>query len=413
MIAVRALEQLCSLEVGTTLVVMSLLTLWYHIRYVKSTWRLTANSSGSASPKYTTTDHESTPGTEAHGLDDSAAVCWQRRDGKYKHCALLAGGIKSGPPPRYSLADLDLPMPELLDGEREGLEALSRSLADVPSGRRDGATLIRFLRARKGDVHKAADYYRQARRYRDSIDLDGVDERWNLEVFERCFAPWWARGGVVGHSHEGGIVGWERFGRCGLADVIEHVPWEVLQKLDAVHMVRVLAAFEEDSMRRRDWLGKAILVLDLEGLRWKDCSRKAIRTYGKLVEARDMLMPNTLKHIFLIMAPRWISTAWDFAKYVLDPQTRAKVEIVSGQSQSLDVLRRYMPDAAIPAYIGGGLRPEGDPECRLILGSPGRLPLEAVERLLELQRHVSERGGGIPRREEKGLGKVGWCCVCR
>mmetsp|Transcript_117147 Transcript_117147/g.318033 ORF Transcript_117147/g.318033 Transcript_117147/m.318033 type:complete len:149 (+) Transcript_117147:68-514(+) len=147
---------------------------------------------------------------------------------------------------------------------------------------------------------------------------------------------------------------------------------------------------------------------------------KAIRTYGKLVEARDMLMPNTLKHVFLIRAPRWTSMAWDVAKHILHPQTRAKVEIVSGQSKSLDVLRRYMPDAAIPAYMGGGLCPGRDPECRLILGSIGRLPLEAVERLLELHRQgvergdkEPERGGSIPRRGEKNLGIVLSCCVCR
>ena len=86
-------------------------------------------------------------------------------DGLYKVLALQGGDLGCGRPPQYSLTDLDLPLPELLPGERDGLEALTFRLAD-DQGRKDGATLIRFLRARKGNVERAADYYRDARRYR-------------------------------------------------------------------------------------------------------------------------------------------------------------------------------------------------------------------------------------------------------
>merc|ERR1719203_865364 len=99
-----------------------------------------------------------------------------------------------------------------------------------------------------------------------------------------------------------------------------------------------------------------------------------------------MLMPCTLKHCLLIRAPKWFAFSFNAVKMlVLDPVTQEKVQIVSGDKPSLELLRRYMRDDVIPAYLGGELRTNGDPECKLLLGnSSGSVPPEAVSRFHQL-----------------------------
>lgn len=103
-------------------------------------------------------------------------------------------------------------------------------------------------------------------------------------------------------------------------------------------------------------------------------------------------MPNTLKHIFIIRAPKWFSMAWNTIKYVMEADTRKKVEIVSGGEQSLALLRKHMSDDSIPAYLGGKMHTQGDSECKLILGSSYNRPMpqEALSAFFS----ALERGDG-------------------
>lgn len=351
-----------------------------------------------------------------------AAYSWARQHGRFKHTALRQDPFADAPRPAYSLVNLDLPLPPLeSQEERAGLKELSMRVTDLkaPGERTDLATLLRFLRARKGKADAAEAYLREALRYRAEMDIHRMETHWDLKAYDGCFAPWWVRGGIIGHSLEGGIVGFEKFGACCFPQLLQQLPFAALQKLDAMHMVRTLAAFEEDSMRRRVPLGNAILILDMDGLGFEDCKPSVARAYGKLVKYRDMLMPNTLKHVLLIRAPRVFSVAWSMTKNFLDPVTRDKVEVVSGDAKSLAMLRKYISDDIIPAYLGGKLCIDGDPECGKFLGASAtdRVPQDAIDHLLELVHNSDEksllqtRNGSDLLAEEVGCFSA--CCGSR
>jgi len=349
----------------------------------------------------------------ANPKDSGHAGCdWAGCNGRYKHCALRSDPFApDASPPKYSLVNLDLPVPPLAPGEEEKLQAFEEEVADLTSaGRRtDRATLLRFLRARKGDVNAADAYFRKALEYRDSLDLHEMETTWNLDAYDGYFLPWWVRGGIIGHGLNGEIVGFERFGESHFPELLRSVPWPVMQRLDASHMVRTLAAFEEDALRTQRPLGNAILVIDLQGVGWKDMSPQVARAYGKIVSYRDMLMPNTLKNILLIRAPAVFATGWSMVSAFLDPVTRDKVQIVSGAQQSLALLRRYLSNDIIPAYLGGGRSIEGDPECKQLLGNSGPVPREAVTRLLEL---VAEGPGRCSLPDASPERTPTACCFC-
>eukprot|EP00427_Karlodinium_veneficum_P061470 CAMPEP_0169374112 /NCGR_PEP_ID=MMETSP1017-20121227/37360_1 /TAXON_ID=342587 /ORGANISM="Karlodinium micrum, Strain CCMP2283" /LENGTH=416 /DNA_ID=CAMNT_0009472861 /DNA_START=64 /DNA_END=1311 /DNA_ORIENTATION=- len=382
-LSLHIVERLPCLEIPVT--VALLLPVAFTLQYLffcRKTCRATLKQNH---PRYEN-GFDATASTSKH-LDASEYALSQKH-GKYKHCCLRLDAFASEYPPSYSLSNLELPIPELSSEERSNLRALSIKLHDLEGThhRTDDATLLRFLRARKGNVSAAEVYFRKSLAYRDEMMIPHMETTWNLEAYERCFAPWWCRGGIVGYSLKGGIVGWERFGICCFPQLLEAVPWTILQKLDTVHMVRTLAAFEEDSMRRGEWLGKAILVVDLDGMNLNMCKPSIAKRFGQLVEYRDMLMPNTLENIFVIQAPKAFSAAWSMVKHFLDPGIQEKVQIVSGPTESLALLRRYMSNAFIPGYLGGGLHVNGDPQCCQILGSDSRAPIprDAIAKLLEL-----------------------------
>mmetsp|Transcript_355 Transcript_355/g.1126 ORF Transcript_355/g.1126 Transcript_355/m.1126 type:complete len:433 (-) Transcript_355:113-1411(-) len=335
-------------------------------------------------------------GREADGASTdtgSAAACWARGDGRLKYRILRPDPGVPEYPPRFSLANLELTLPSLAEGEAAALKVLAASLADLRGGgrRTDDATLLRFLRARKGNVQAAGRYFREAELYRDELDLQRMDTHWNLEAYERCFAPWWARGGIMGLGLKGQVVGLERLGRSCFPQLLEALPWKVLQRLDALHTVRVLAAFEEDALRRSHPIENNILILDLDGLGKNFCTLKVLRAYARLVAYRDMLLPCTLGHVLVIRAPKVFSALWVVLGPLIDPGIREKVQIASGDEQSLAMLRKYIGDETIPAYLGGALKVDGDPECRAILGSSSRGPVPA-EALARLEAAVAGKG---------------------
>lgn len=331
-----------------------------------------------------------------------AEKCLARGHGRYKHCVLTPGPYPKKPPV-YSLENIHLPLPAILKaGEAAGLVALSASLADVTEYRTDELTKLRFLRARKGNVAAADAYYRKACAYREELDLNRLETHWNLEAYDKCFAPWYPRGGIIGHSKTGSIVGFERFGCCCFPELVKQLPLDVLLRLDACHVNRILAAFEEDSMRTGVPIIEATtLIMDLEGVGYDMCSMQVIQAFGKIIEGRDMLLPNCLKHIFIIRAPKVFSVLFSMAKHVVDATTREKVQMASSAEESLKLLQKYIPNESIPGYLGGGLNFHGDPFCQELLGDATMevAPPDAVARLMAV---IAGSDDSIPAVKERG-----------
>mmetsp|Transcript_46366 Transcript_46366/g.110409 ORF Transcript_46366/g.110409 Transcript_46366/m.110409 type:complete len:440 (+) Transcript_46366:103-1422(+) len=339
-----------------------------------------------------------------------AQSAWAQGFGRFKHCGLRPEPLSSSEPPAYSLEPQDLPLPQLSEEERAGLAALSQRVTDMTHCRRDKGTLLRFLKARKGDVVAAEAYFRKAMRY--WCDIGGpnfFNGGMKLEAYEQCLSPWWLSGGLLGHGRRGEVVALERLGRCSFAKMFETFPMEDLKKLDAVHLLRSLAAMEEDGLRTGRPLGGSIYVIDLHGIKSENFRPSVLKKYGKLVECRDMLAPCLLGQVFVVRAPRAFSATWSVVKRFLDPMTQEKVKIVSGRKASLELLRKYMDDSIIPAYLGGGLIVNGDPECRSLLAPGGPIPSEAIDRFFALtngRRNSAIFGGDAARERKSSSGPI-------
>lgn len=336
-------------------------------------WRKTANFER----RYSQTD-----------VVDDAQTCWNFDYGRYKYTGLRPEPLEEAEPPHpLTLEDADqLQLPELREGEDVKLQELEDLVEDLRLQRRhrvDRCTLLRFLRAEKGKVVKANKKMREAIAWIEENDVLNAIDTWNLEAYEKCLAPWWLSGGFLGHGLHGEPVALERLGRCSWPKLSNRLDFEVLKKLDIIHCRRCLAALEEDSVRRGVPFSGVTLVIDLKGFKWSDAQFSAAWTLSKMVACRSHLLPETCHRILFVRVPTPFAKAWSMFSYLLDPGTIAKVQMAT-ESETISLLRKFIGDEVIPAYLGGQRHTEGDPYCRKLLAPGGFPPEEALQRLERL-----------------------------
>lgn len=323
---------------------------------------------------------------------EEAERCWANSYGRFKFCGLRENPTADIPPPTYSLVPLNLPIPVLSADQAATLEIFTRNVQDLADAgaRVDQATLLRYLRAKKFQLQKAETLFRKAMQWRKDNDLDRIATHWDLEAYERTLAPWWLSGGIIGVGLQGQPVALERIGRCKWPHMCDALPFEVLQKLDAVHCMRCLAAVEEDSLRRGVPFTGTTLVVDLHGFGWDQAQPRAAYMLSQMTTARTLIMPETVKELLFIRTPQAFVYAWSAFGHLLDPNTKHKVQMAT-EADTLPLLRKYLRDDQIPGYLGGSFCHNGDPECRQVLAPGGFPPEAALNRLRHLLATANQR----------------------
>ncbi|ETE60225.1 SEC14-like protein 2, partial [Ophiophagus hannah] len=80
--------------------------------------------------------------------------------------------------------------------------------------------------------------------------------------------------------------------------------------------------------------------------------------------------PESLKHLFVIKAPKLFPIAYNMVKHVLSEDTRRKLIILGANWK--EVLQKYIDPAEIPVIYGGTLTdPDGNPKCESKFMSDG------------------------------------------
>jgi hypothetical protein len=346
--------------------------------------------------------------------DNEAQVYWASGYGRHKYLGLHQNPLAQSKPSDYSLAPLDIMLPELSLEQKDKLTALSYRVLDlttIGSIRTDPCTLLRYLRARKGNVEQAEILLREAAKFRQKHDINRVFTHWNLEAYEQCLAPWWLSGGWAGHGRNGEPIAFERLGRCNFSKLTDQLPFEDLLKLDILHSCRSLAAVEDDAIRRGMPLIPVIVVMDLQGFGPDQIKFGAMRKLAQLVESRSLLLTEVTGKIIAVNAPPAAAKAWALLKHLLDPGTAAKVEVVA-KADTHRVLLEHMEEHVIPAYLGGTMHVEGDPECRKVLAPGGLPPPDALSRFRALL-DASDQENDVPmwkRRDARKVPRWRFCC---
>jgi len=304
--------------------------------------------------------------------------------GRFKYCGLRDNPMDPSGPPQYSLEPLGLKYPGMTSDEEQNLASLHQLVADLIQScpRLEDDRLYRALRWAGGNVKLAAQQLRQADKFRREHDMDRALSQWDLEAYEECLKPWWVSGGFLGHGREGQPVAYERLGACNWPRLCKQLPWDLIQKLDVVHIQRCIAAVEEDALRRGGEHRGLLYIIDVQGFGWDQVQLTGARLFAKLAEGRVLFLLDMAEHILVINAPPAFQKAWAMFKYLLDKGTADKVQLMG--TDYLPLLLKYMSEDEIPGCYGGRRSIDGDLDCRQVLAPGGPIPASVRARLQKM-----------------------------
>jgi len=356
-------------------------------------WLARSNCSGEAEA-----NQEQMPATlSPKGTRDSEVLeNSSKGHGRYKYCGLRDDPFERSEAPGSGLTRIELRRPDLGMEQSKKVSALLERVSDLKgAGYRQGyftdpSTLVRYLRARNGNVAEAEKLLRDTVKWRTKHDIDQLFTHWNLAAYEECLKPWYLSGGLFGHGRSGHPVAYERLGRAKYAKLTAMIPFDLMLKCDIVNCERIVAALEEDAMRRQVPLSQFLVVMDLDGFGWNDMRYSVARTVARLTENRTLLLTEFTAKVLVVRASSAAVRTWSLFKHLLDPGTAAKVEVVTAE-KTPQMLRKYIDDASIPGFLGGSKCIDGDPECRAVLAPGGLPPQKAVDKLHALVREEGQR----------------------
>ncbi|EME40166.1 hypothetical protein DOTSEDRAFT_74855 [Dothistroma septosporum NZE10] len=241
----------------------------------------------------------------------------------------------------------------------------------------DDETLLRYLRARKFIPKDAFGQFKDTEDWRQENQLDKLYETIDVNEYEqtrRLYPQWTGRRDkrgipfyvfevanldakeVTAYANDS-----DRKKKKGDKDATVDIKSKVPRK-----MLRLFALYENlcrfvlplcsaipDRPNSETPVSQSSNVVDLNkvGLAqfWK--LRAHLQDSSALATAH---YPETLDRIFVVGAPGFFSTIWDWAKNWFDPITVAKISILN-KSNTLSTLEKYVDRANIPKKYGGDL----------------------------------------------------------
>ncbi|NXM31242.1 S14L2 protein, partial [Oxyruncus cristatus] len=250
-------------------------------------------------------------------------------------------------------------------------EKLQDVLPSLPA--QDDYFLLKWLRARCFDLPKAEAMLRKVR---------GATRFWSvLGLGVQCPEPAvlpqvirkYMSGGLCGYDREGSPVWYEIIGPLDAKGLLFSASKQDLLK----NKFRDCEVLRHECEQQSQKLGKKVemvmMIYDCEGLGLKHLWKPAVEAYGELLSMFEENFPESLKHLFIVKAPKIFPVAYNLVKHFLSEDTRKKVVVLG--SNWKEVLQKYIDPAQIPVEYGGTMTdPDGDPKCSSKINYGGDVP---------------------------------------
>eukprot|EP00939_MAST-03C_sp_MAST-3C-sp1_P001045 g1045.t1 len=243
--------------------------------------------------------------------------------------------------------------------DEEGLIAeLKKRCADVTIPNMDcdeKLTLLRFVRARQGDMDKVEKMLRDTIAFRKE-SADDIFTTFSIpEVLEKYFP--------------GSIQ--EPNSPCFLDKIGRPIVYEALGQVDPSGIVNATKAGGPDFMARYNTynmehllrrcrsltkksgkpVSQVVIVEDVAGLGSRHLFPAGLALFGKLTRIMEDYYPEIMGITFVVNAPRIFSIIWSIVKKFFDERTREKIHILG--TDYLPTMLKYIDKSQIPKELGG------------------------------------------------------------
>jgi len=219
--------------------------------------------------------------------------------------------------------------------------------------------LIRFLRARKGDIQKATKMIKEDICWRKEVGADTILDtiRSSCKFFDdlNSYYP--------GKAHKldklGIPVYYERIGLVDTPGILKIVPKDDIVKYHIYFQENSekikFEATSNDPMKLVDLC--CIGIEDLTGLGFKHLGSRAISLLKELFALDEAHYPCGVRKLYMVNSPTIVSVAWNLINPLLDEDTASKVKFLS--NDFMEILTQSIDKENIPSYLGGGCNCEG------------------------------------------------------
>lgn len=252
---------------------------------------------------------------------------------------------------RWSEAELEFSIhhwqiPELQQAQ---LLELRDRLQDIDHWKNSPDTVIRFLRARSGNVKAAEIMFRNMIQWRIDNQVDNVLEDYHPPALLQEYFP----GAILkGFDRDGDPIYVGRLGVTDAAGLLEKYGEEELIRYNI--WLRELVSrgkwMDEYRLERGNPVKRVTIIEDLYGLSITHSSKAILSLYGKIMRFDQDNYCETGKRLIIIRAPFLFRLIWALAKHFFDEGVVAKMTF-TGSSDYQGVLGRYIDPAVLPVEI--------------------------------------------------------------
>jgi len=232
--------------------------------------------------------------------------------------------------------------------------------AKAPHTRR-AATLLRFLRARGGDVPKAVALLREAMDWRQQFEFDQKMEAWRAEredgnsrrvqVLRKYDYVT-----VLGADLEGLPVYLHRFSQGDPSGLAREIGEEALLLRLLEGLEDCFEAAQERMLKTGNVLTSFVEVYDMGNYgfvpRWLPRGMAAMGPFRRFAPVFDKVYPERVRVAFILRTPPAFAFVWRLTLPMIPEATRGKIRLKGFQASSwLAEMEALLPKATIPLFL--------------------------------------------------------------
>ncbi|EGB12581.1 hypothetical protein AURANDRAFT_12165, partial [Aureococcus anophagefferens] len=210
------------------------------------------------------------------------------------------------------------------------------------------ATLVRFLRARDGDVAKAEAMLLAHGAWRASSNIDALVAK-PRGAEDAFLEAWWPDGVLRGGDRSGLPVQLLRLGASDIPGIEREVGRDAFVAHCAKLNEACFATLRGLSADRGTLETSCSIIMDMRGLGARHV--RGVPAFGAMMKVCEPNYPERLKHVFIVRAPWIFASLYALVKPLLNETTASKVAILGDDFAT--TLLKYIPKETLPVDLGG------------------------------------------------------------
>jgi len=213
----------------------------------------------------------------------------------------------------------------------------------------DDPYLLRFLRARKFDLSKTLEMWKNYIKWRKEKN---VDQALSLDFPEINEAKKYYPHGFFRTDKEGRPMYFERNGLLKIdqfSKVMTQERMEAFSIQKYERLIHVILPGCSNAKGRR--IEQTCFIVDLKGFKSSRMTSKMWDLVKLMSKIGTDYYPETLGVMIIVNAPVIFYGIWNVAKYLLDEETRDKIHILGSKYQK--ELLKYVNEEDLPDFLGG------------------------------------------------------------